>query len=193
MSVQTSKKPLIKLSVVLTIGVLSLFSFIKKEEKDPLHKRTFNVSFVEKKDTVAGKKVIPDKFTFKDGKVFSDYLFEKYGYKWMRYRINKDSIFTDSTDTEVRWLEVEASQTNEDNQTVSVTFTQVEWDLDGVVKITKNDKLKKYFDIAGREKGGKPKKVKKKKEKKLFEIVEPGQEPASGTSTSTGTGGDPKR
>ena len=35
----------------------------------------------------------------------------------------------------------------------------------GVIKITKNDKLKKYFDFSGREKGGKPKKEKKKKEK----------------------------
>ncbi len=191
MSVQTSKKSLIALSVVLTIVVFSMFSFTK-EEKDPLHKRTFNMTFVEKKDSVVGKKIIADKFVFKDGKMFSDYLFEKFGYKWMRYRINKDSIFTDSTDTEVRWLEVEASQTNEDNQTVSIAFTQVEWDLDGVVKITKNDKLKKSFDISGREKGGKPKKVKKKKEKKLFEIVEPGQEP-SGGQNSSGQGTNPKR
>jgi hypothetical protein len=72
---------------------------------------------------------------------------------------------------------VESSATNEDNLTVQVNFVTVEWDLEGIVKITKNDKLKKYYDLIGREKGGKPKKPKKKKENKLFEIIEPGEEP----------------
>lgn len=151
-----------------------------KGEKDPLHKRTFNIMLNELKDGVQvkkDKKGLADKLVFKDGKLFSDFLYEKFGYKWMRYRINRDSIYTDSTDTEVRLLEVESSATNEDNQTVTINFVSVEWDLDGTVKITKNDKIKKYYDMVGREKGGKPKKPKKKKENKMFEIVEPGQEP----------------
>lgn len=139
-----------------------LFAF--KEEKDSLHKRTFTVNLTEVKDGVVAKKSIADEFYFKDGKVFSNYLFEKFGYKAIRYRINKDSIYTDSTNTEVRQLDVEASATNEDNLTVAMTFTTVEWDIDGVIKVTKNDKIKKYLDFAGREKGGKPKKEKKKKE-----------------------------
>lgn len=155
--------------------LLSLVAF--KGEKDPLHKRKFNIMLDEVRDGVPAKKGIADKMEFKDGKLFSDYLFDKFGYKWLRYRINKDSIFTDSTDTEVRLLEVESSATNEENQTVTITFTSVEWDMDGVIKITKNDKLKKYFDFVGREKGGKPKKPKKKKEQKLFEIVDPNEEP----------------
>lgn len=110
-----------------------------------------------------------DKLYFKNGKLFSDFLYDKFGYKWIRYRINKDSIFTDSTDTEVRFLLVEASLTDDNNQTVLLDFTTQEWDLDGTIKITKNDKLKKYYDMAGREKGGKPKKVKKKR-KKLIEL-----------------------
>ena len=139
----------------------ALFAF--KTEKDSLHKRTFNVSLAEIKEGAANKKNIPDKFYFKDGKVFSDFLYEKFGYKAIRYRINKDSIFTDSTDTEVRLLECEASATNEDNQTAAITFTTVEWDMDGEIKITKNDKVKRAYDFSGREKGGKPKKEKKKK------------------------------
>ncbi len=150
----------------VTIAVIFFFLlFAFKSEKDSLHKRTFNISLSEVKDGVVAKKTIADQVTFKDGKLFSDYLFEKFGYKAIRYRINKDTIYTDSTDTEVRQLEVEASATNEDNQTAAITFTTVEWDIDGVIKITKNDKLKKYFDFAGREKGGKPKKEKKKKNK----------------------------
>ncbi len=152
------------------------FVFAFKSEKDSLHKRIFNIMLDEVKEGVPGKKGIADKMSFKDGKLFSDYLFDKYNFKWLRYRINKDSIYTDSTETEVRLLQVEASATSEDNQTVSVTFDCLEWDIDGVIKITKNDKLKKYYDFVGREKGGKPKKVKKDK-KKIVEVIENGDPP----------------
>jgi hypothetical protein len=155
--------------------VFVLFSF--KEEKDALHKRTFNISLGESKDGVPGKKNISDKWYFKDGKLFSDFLNQKFNYSWFRYRINKDSTYLDSTDTEVRLLEVEGSMTDIANQTVIVNFTQVEWDLDGTVKITKNDKIKRYFDIAGREKGGKPKKVKKVTDRKVIQIIPDGKEP----------------
>lgn len=140
-----------------------------KDENDSLHKRTFNISLSETKNGVVAKKVIMDKLYFKNGKLFSDFLYNKFGYKWIRYRINKDSVFTDSTDTEVRFLLVEASLTDDNNQTVQLDFTTQEWDLDGTIKITKNDKLKRYYDMAGREKGGKPKKIKKKR-KKLIEL-----------------------
>jgi hypothetical protein len=164
----------LKNPLAITLVLFLLVAF--KGEKDPLHKRKFNIMLDETRDGVPSKKGIADKFVFKDGRMFSDYLYEKYGYKWLRYRINKDSVFTDSTDTEVRQLDCEASATNEDNQTVTITFTSIEWDMDGVIKITKNDKLKKYFDFVGREKGGKPKKPKKKKENKVFELIQPGEE-----------------
>jgi hypothetical protein len=147
---------------VLLAAAIVLLSF--KGEKDALHKRIFNISLTEVKDGIPAKKVITDQMDFKDGKLFSTFLEEKFGYKWIRYRINKDSIFTDSTDTEVRLLKVDASATNEDNQTVIINFDTQEWDIDGTIKITKNDKVKKYYDMVGREKGGKPKKEKKKKE-----------------------------
>lgn len=176
-------------SLVFSIAILFvLFAF--KGEKDPLHKRVFTIMLDEVRDGVPSKKGIADKWTFKEGKMFSDYMYDKFGYKWMRYRINKDSIYTDSTETEVRLLEVESSFTNEENQTVTVNFTSVEWDLDGTVKITKNDKIKKFFDFVGREKGGKPKKEKKKKENKIFEIVEPGTET---TSPSPSQGGENRK
>ena len=144
---------------IATFAVLMGF----KGEKDSLHKRIFNISLSESKDGVVSKKTIADKMYFKEGKVFSDFLNEKFGYSYIRYRINRDTIYTDSTDTEVRQLEVEASATDEENQTAAITFTTVEWDIEGVIRITKNDRLKRYYDFVGREKGGKPKKEKKKK------------------------------
>lgn len=162
-------------SILALFTCLALLSF--KEEKDPLHKRVFHISLGESKDGVPGKKNIQDKWFFKDGKMYSEFLDKKFNFKWFRYRINKDSVFVDSTDTEVRMLDVEASTTDENNQTVIVTFIQQEWDIDGVVKITKADKLKRYFDFVGFEKGGKPKKDKKKKDKKILEVVPTGKEP----------------
>jgi hypothetical protein len=151
----------------LTLLLLFLFSLSSHAEKDPLHKRTFNIKVSEVKAEGSGpsKKPIMDKMSFKDGKLWSDYLYDKFQYKWLKYRINKDSIYTDSTETEVRLLEVEAVSTDDANQTVLINFSVVEWDIEGEIKITKNDKLKKHFEITGFEKGGKPKKTKKKKKK----------------------------
>lgn len=165
-----NRNPLIFLRSLTIIILLLTSIFARAGEKDPLHKRMFNVKFLEVKDGVVAKKAIMDKMSFKDGKLFSDFLWDKFAYKWIKYRINKDSIYTDSTDTEVRLLEVEATATDEGNQTVTIAFTVVEWNIDGEIRITKNDKLKKFYEIAGREKGGKPKKEKKKK--KLVEVVD---------------------
>lgn len=155
---------------VLLGTALVHLSFISEE--DPLHKRVFTISLSETRNGVVAKKVIMDRIEFKHGKLKTDFLQKKFGYKWIRYHINKDSVYIDSTDTEVRLLEVEATATDERNQTVFVNFVTCEWDLDGTIKITRNDRLKKYYDMAGREKGGKPKKQKKKKdETPLFEIL----------------------
>ena len=175
---RSSRKFSMKHALVL-LSLAALVAF--KGEKDPLHKRVFNISLDEVKDGQPKGKIIADKMYFKDGKLFTDYMYDKFGYKYIRYRINKDSVYTDSTDTEVSLLEVEASATDEDNQTIMINFTQVEWDIDGNIKITKNDKLKRYFDFVGREKGGKPKKPKNKDKKKLIEV----QKPGSATETNT--------
>lgn len=154
----------------LFLVLLAVFSFT--QEEDPLHKRIFTISLSETKNGVVAKKVIMDQIEFKHGKLRTKFLRKKFGYSWIRYHINKDSVFTDSTNTEVRWLEVEATATDERNQSIFLNFVSCEWDLDGTIKITRNDKLKKYYDVAGREKGGKPKKEKKHKEEPpLFELL----------------------
>lgn len=165
-------------------ALLLLFSFysfvsIAQKEKDPLNKRVFNLSLNEVKDGQPQKKLLQDKLEFKGGKLFSDFMFDKYQYKWIKYRIEKDSIYTDSTDTEVRFLAIEATATDESNQTVMMSFNILEWDIEGTIKITKNDKLKKHFEFVGREKGGKPKKDKKnppEKQRMEGEAAEPKKE-----------------
>ncbi len=144
-----------------------------KVDRDPLHKRSFTISLSENKNGVIAKKVIMDMIEFKNGKLRTDFIEDKFGYTWIRYHVTKDSIYTDSTNTEVRFLKVEAVATDEDNQSIFIDFTTSEWDLDGTIKITRNDKLKKYYDMSGREKGGKPKKIRKlKKETPQTEMID---------------------
>ncbi|MBA2611079.1 MAG: hypothetical protein H0U95_03845 [Bacteroidetes bacterium] len=165
----------------LALGVILLMSFAFKGEKDPLHKRIFNINITEVKDGAVAKKSTMDKMEFKDGKLWSDFLFDKYQYKWLKYRINKDSIYVDSTETEVRLLEVEATITDDKDQTITINFTNVEWDIEGTIKMTKSDKPKKFYDFAGREKGGKPKKPKKPKKGQPIE----GEQKMEGSDNGT--------
>ena len=74
--------------VLILIFLFSLFSFTG--DKDPLHNREFTISLSETKNGVVAKKVIMDRLKFKDGKLYSDFLRSKFGYKAIRYRINKD-------------------------------------------------------------------------------------------------------
>jgi hypothetical protein len=168
-------KKILPLSAIFLLTVFLTVSGFK-EEKDALHKRNFNVNIVEIKDKIPQKKTIADEISFKDGKLYSGFLNDKFSYKWLKYRINRDSLYMDSTDTEIRLLEVEATTTDESNNTLLMNIKVEDWDIDGTIKITKNDKLKKYFEFTGREKGGKPKKEKKKKnEDKPAVEVKPGE------------------
>src|SRR5688572_11930356 len=105
-------------AAALTLMLIVFICWGFKSEEDPLHKRSFTTSLSETKNGVVSKKVINDRMYFKNGKLFSDFLCDKFGYKWLRYRISKDSVFTDSTNTEVRLLLLEISETDEKNQTV---------------------------------------------------------------------------
>jgi hypothetical protein len=151
-----------KLLLYLIIPSLLIISpSLHAGEDDPLDLRQFNSSLSETRNGVVAKKVISDVIRFKNGKLSSAFVHEKFGFKWLRYRIIKDTTYIDETFTEVRLLEARAYATDENNLTVMFEFTVLEWDIDGTIKVTKNDRLRKYYDLAGREKGGKPKKVKK--------------------------------
>lgn len=166
-------KKLVSISCLFVLALIFINAGFKGE-KDPLHKRIFTIGVVEIVNGAPGKKSIADEIEFKDGKLFSDFLNKKFSYKWIKYRINKDSIYVDSTETEIRHLEVEATTTDENNTTLAVNFVVENWDIEGFYKLTKNDKPKKYYDFTGFEKGGKPKKEKKPK-------VNTEQKPAEGT------------
>ncbi len=151
------------LKFILIPAILFLFGSAALKEKDPLGKRKYDIIIIEVKDGNNAKKGATDELEFKEGKLFSNYLFEKFEYKWMKYKVNKDSAYIDETETEISYFEVECSYTDDKDQTFIMTCKIDNFDIDGEMKITKNDKLKKMFVFNGKEKYAKPRKKKDEK------------------------------
>jgi hypothetical protein len=137
---------------VLTIGLLSLNAIKKGEPKDSLDKRKFIVTMTEVKEGAAPKKGVEDELEFKAGKFFSNFLYDKLQYKWIKYEITKDSTYTDEEENEGTWTEAEISTTDENDQTIIMKCTVDNYDISGEIKITKKDKLKKRYEFSGKEK-----------------------------------------
>lgn len=146
-------------ALLLTVLYLGFNAFVMKP-KDPLDKKIFTVDMIEVKDGNMGKKALPDEIEFKDGKLYSNVLNDKFSYKWIKYRINKDSAYIDDSENEIRYYEVEASHTDDLDQTMTMMIKIEEYEIEGEVKITKKDKLKKMLVFNGKEKYKKPKKEK---------------------------------
>ena len=141
---------------VLTVGLLSINAIKKGEPKDSLDKRIFTVTMTEIKEGTPPKKGVEDEIEFKAGKgMFSTFLFDKLEYKWLKYEITKDSVYTDEEQNESRWIEAEVSTTDENDQTMIMKCVVDNYDISGEVKITKKDKLKKRFEFSGKEKAKK--------------------------------------
>jgi hypothetical protein len=155
-----STKHTIKTFVFGAFAFILLSAFILKG-KDPLGKRIYDINITEVKEGAPAKKATPDELEFKDGKMFSNFLEEKFGFKWIRYEMKKDSSFIDETETEIHRYEIEASSTDETDQTMIFTCVIDNYDITGEIKITKKDKLKKKFEFDGKERYSKPKKDKK--------------------------------
>lgn len=140
-------------SAVIAVGVFTINAVFKGEPKDALDKRIFLVNITELKDGSPPKKSVPDEIEFKAGKgMFSNYLYEKLEYKWIKYEIKKDSTFTDESDVEVNWVEAEITTTDDKDQTLTMEVTVEDFEIRGEIKITKKDKLKKKFEFSGKEK-----------------------------------------
>lgn len=147
-------KNIIISSAVLVAGFFTINATIYKGgPKDNLDKRTFNVFITEVKDGVAAKKGVADEMEFKAGKgMFSQFLFDKYEHKYLKYEITKDSVFMDEQNNEIKWIEAEISTTDKDDQTTLLKLKVEEYEISGEIKITKKDKLKKKYEFTGKEK-----------------------------------------
>ncbi|MCX7729460.1 MAG: hypothetical protein N2203_08315, partial [Bacteroidia bacterium] len=104
---------------------LILFGFIANtlydKDKDPLHKKIYTTTVTEVKSGMTSNKSVSDEIEFKNNKLFSNFLNEKFGVKYMSYTITKDTTFLDSiTEAEVRYFEVKALYKDEDQQETHV-------------------------------------------------------------------------
>jgi hypothetical protein len=159
-----STKSLLKLALVPALVLLFINFTIK--DKDPMGKRKYDITHIEVKDGKNSPKGTTDELEFKDGKLFSNFLFEKFEYKWMKYKVTKDSAYIDETETEIDYMEVECTYTDDADQTLTMICKIDNYDIDGEIKITKKDKLKKMFVFNGKEKYN-PKRDKDMKKSKI--------------------------
>lgn len=142
-------------AAVIATGLLTINAVFKGEPKDGLDKRKFTVTMTEIKENSPPKKGVEDELEFKGGKMFSNFLYEKMEYKWIKYELKKDSTYTDEQENEVHILEAEISTTDDTDQTLLMTCSVEDYDIRGDIKITKKDKLKKRYEFSGKEKAKK--------------------------------------
>lgn len=138
------------ITVVVCVASFSLLSF--KGDKDALNKKIYTVQVDEIKDgKPKGKKPSDDEIEFKDGKVFSNLAFERHEFKWMKYKITKDSTYDDEGEKK-QWIEAESMATNEKDETMVINFKVDQYDISGTFKLTKHDVPKKLYEFTGKEK-----------------------------------------
>ncbi len=132
---------------VLTFG---LFSF--KGDKDSLNKKIYILQVNEIKDGQAkSKKPIEDELEFKDGKAFSNILYDKHQFKWIKYTISKDSTYEEEGEQK-HLIEATASSTNDANETIDITVKIDGFDIEGSYKLSKKAVQKKLYEFTGKEK-----------------------------------------
>lgn len=84
--------------------------------------------------------------------MFSTFLFDKLEYKWIKYEITKDSTYTDEDQNENHYTEAEVTTTDANDQTMVMKVYLDNYDINGEIKITKKDKLKRNLNLLERKK-----------------------------------------
>lgn len=149
------KKLILPLALIIAVVNFNAISF----EKDPLHGKKFETNATEYKDGAPkpGAKSVPYEIEFKNGKLYSDLAASDKGGafdQWLKYNIEKDSTYTED-DIEKHYYQVNASHENDDGVVISITITIDDIEIEGVMKLSKNDRLKKHFEFIGHEKAKK--------------------------------------
>jgi hypothetical protein len=140
-------------SIITTAAcVLAFGMFSFKGDKDALDKKIYTVQVDEMRDgKPKGKKPAEDEVEFKGGKVFTDIVFNKHEFKWMPYKITKDSAYDDEGEQKY-WIEAEATATNDLGETMTINAKVDGIDISGTYKLTKRDIVKKLYEFVGKEK-----------------------------------------
>ncbi len=137
-------------SSVVALSIIMFFVFSAfKGDKDKLHKRHFTINITDGKKP----KTIPDEIFFKDGKVYcGDFVSEKLEFKdQIKYEIKKDSTYMDE-DVEVEYIEIFATTQNEKKEMFEFHCVLDNFEVQGTMKLFKNDKEKRALEFTGAEK-----------------------------------------
>ena len=142
------------------LGVLSIIAFLSiraiKLEKDALHKKKFDITLYEMVNGKAKPKPAKEKdLEFTNGKLYIEYLYEKYSVGQIKYDLKKDSTYLDE-DIEKRYFELEAT-TEKDGYDYKVFIKIDNYEMEGKFQQLKNDKVKKEGEFTGTEKAQKKK------------------------------------
>lgn len=137
-------------STFFIISIFILFVLTAfKGDKDKLHKRHFTINITDGKKP----KTIPDEIFFKDGKVYcGDFVSEKLEVKeQIKYEIKKDSTYMDE-DAEVEYIEIFATTQKEKKEMFEFHCVLDNFEVQGTMKLFKNDKEKRSLEFTGSEK-----------------------------------------
>ena len=102
---------------VLLSSVLFVFLASFKMDKDKMHKRAFKVIMTEFKDGKPKAKTTEDEIEFKDGKLYSLFVFDKTGFEKLKYEIKVDSTYVEDEITK-EFIKIEATSINESNENI---------------------------------------------------------------------------
>jgi hypothetical protein len=126
--------------------VLSAFTF-----QDKLEGKSFRIIINEKKGDIYSDKSFQHIIEFEKSKLYCDtWLYEKFTYKDLDYKIVKDTSYTeDDEPINVFTIDVKGKNNLDEDLKGSITFTNS--DCEGVFKIFRKDMLKKVFEFSGSE------------------------------------------
>jgi hypothetical protein len=147
------KKVLFAFTIV-TAALVSINAVVAPD-KDPLHGKKYETQATEYKEGVpkAGGKPYPDKIEFSKGRIYSDLAADsKMGSfnEYIKYEIEKDSTYT-IDDEERHYYQIKASKENDDGSIITIDIIIDDIDMEGSMKLTKKDKVKKHYEFVGKE------------------------------------------
>jgi hypothetical protein len=126
--------------------VSSAFSF-----KDKLEGKSYRIIINEKKGDVYSEKSFQHIIEFEKGKLYCDaWLYEKFAYKELVYKIIKDTSYIEEDDS-VNLVTIYLKGKNDMDEDLKGSITFTNSDCEGAFKIFRKDVLKKVFEFSGSE------------------------------------------
>jgi hypothetical protein len=132
-------------------SILAFFFLFISSPKDALDKRSFRILINEKKGNVYSEKSFQHILEFEKGNMYCDsWLYEKFYYKEVEYKILKDSSYIEEGDS-IRLIKIDLKSRNNMDEDLKGNITFTNSDCEGEIKIFKKDVLKKVFEFTGSE------------------------------------------